>query len=197
MKVTLICQQCGKPFLAKAYAASHGRKFCSRACCYAKSMEERFWENVDKGQGPNDCWNWDGWIDPDGYGRLNNSMAHRLSYVIAYGPIPAGLCVCHHCDNRRCVRPDHLFIGTNADNVHDAVCKGRMAKGKRHGQFTHPEKMPKGERHGMAKLTAEQVRQIREKHAQGGVTQSQLAKEFGVVHQLISMIVHKQIWRNA
>lgn len=76
------------------------------------------------------CWNWTGFINPKGYGQLSfkrrTVRAHRLAWALAYGPIPDGLCVCHRCDNRRCVRPDHLFIGTNLDNMRDMVAKGRL-----------------------------------------------------------------------
>lgn len=87
----------------------------------------RFWSLVDKS---GECWLWQGRTNNDGYGRLNVSKrqqvyAHRYAYANIYGPIPDGFFVCHHCDNPRCVRPDHLFLGTNQDNVNDMVRKGR------------------------------------------------------------------------
>ena len=89
----------------------------------------RFWERVDT---TGECWLWTGHRNEDGYGTLGwqykQYSAHRLSYEIAYGAIPPGLCVCHRCDNPPCVRPDHLFLGTQADNMRDRYRKGRYGK---------------------------------------------------------------------
>lgn len=77
-----------------------------------------------------DCWEWEGSRYPSGYGAVkwNGRVigAHRLAWIEAFGPIPDGLDVCHHCDNPPCVRPSHLFLGTRSDNMRDAVSKGRM-----------------------------------------------------------------------
>ncbi len=93
--------------------------------------ERRFWGFVDQRNGfarPG-CWIWTGSLTSRGYGYFacpgQQWLAHRFSYTNVYGPIPDGHFVCHRCDNPRCVRPSHLFIGTAQDNVQDMIAKGR------------------------------------------------------------------------
>lgn len=91
----------------------------------AVSAEDRFWPYVAKSDG---CWVWTRYCSPTGYGRFaweGGSIASRFSWIVTYGPIPDGLDVLHHCDNPPCVRPDHLFLGTDADNAADKTAKGR------------------------------------------------------------------------
>lgn len=130
MRTDCICRHCGATFsLYPSTIRQGGGVFCSHACkAQAQSipLETRFWQRVEKTDG---CWRWTGPLHAFGYGLIwrggNNVGAHRISWEIHVGPIPDGLFVLHRCDNPPCVRPDHLFLGTQADNIHDMVAKGR------------------------------------------------------------------------
>lgn len=139
------------------------------------SPTERFWFYVEKA-GPDECWEWTGAIADNGYGNLalpgRRVSAHRFSCELHTGsPIPSGMQVCHRCDNRRCVNPAHLFLGTHTDNMQDMVRKGR------HGRAA-------------AVLTPGMVREIRTS-PEMGVT---LAKRFGVSKSAVSMIRSGKRW---
>lgn len=133
-----------------------------------------------------DCWNWTGGKDPDGYGifRVNGKSrrAHRVAWGQIYGKIPRGLRVLHHCDNPSCINPEHLFLGTDQDNVLDAFSKGR-----RFG--------PKGEKHGRSKLTDSQVLKIKRRLSSGELHKA-IARDFGVRRQTISLIAEGKTWRH-
>lgn len=165
------------------------------------------------------CWEWTGALTSFGYGNLvikegsqrRRVMAHRTAYQMFVGEIPTGLCVCHHCDDRRCVNPFHLFIGSRADNNADMTRKKRNAFGDRNGQWTHPERRatgsrngcftkpecrPRGERNGRARLSTSDICEIRRIYASGGITQKQLAKRYGVATSAIWYIVKGYHWKH-
>lgn len=100
----------------------------------------RLWAKVAMCVDPCSCWEWNGYRNPQGYGRLSVNrvfiMAHRLSYLLTSGPIPDGMYVCHRCDNPSCVRPSHLFLGTPLDNIIDCRNKGRRPQHK-HSSCLH------------------------------------------------------------
>jgi hypothetical protein len=129
------------------------------------------------------CWNWIGFINKSGYGRLQwhmkMTLAHRLSYVLYVGPIPDGMFVCHKCDNRKCVNPDHLFIGDHLDNMHDMSLKGRRNPPRLHG-----------ERHGNSKLTNDIVLAIRADNR----LLNEMAKAYGVSEGCLSEIRNRKTW---
>ena len=107
-------------------------------------------------------------------------VAHRAAYIAAHGEIPPGLDVCHRCDNRACVNPAHLFLGTRKENMADCIAKGRM---------------PRGEQRAHAKLTAETVMEIKRRLAGGPRgTAAALAREFGVGHRTIGKIKNGEKW---
>lgn len=150
-------------------------------------FSERFWAKADRtGEG---CWPWLGAKTQDGYGKAvltsrtsgvkeARAHAHRVAYELTHGTIPEGMLVCHHCDNPPCVRPDHLFLGSQADNNRDRDAKNRNAK---------------GERIGRSKLTAGQVDVIRIQRKAGKTTTS-LAAGYGVTPSHVSGIASGRIW---
>lgn len=146
----------------------------------AQPIAVRFWPKVKKTRG---CWWWRASVDKDGYGQIggwrlsNRTMlkAHRVSWEFAFGAVPAGLCVLHRCDNRRCVKPRHLFLGTVADNNRDMNEKGRNVF--------------QSSRNPALKLTAGQVREIRARRARG-VRLVVLARRFRVAESTISRIAN-------
>lgn len=116
---------------------------------------------------------------------------------MANGPIPHGLCVLHNCpdgDNKLCVNPTHLWLGTNAQNSADMVAKNRQATGNRNGTYTHPEKTPRGSEHGMAVLNDRDIALIRHAFENEGKTCRGLAAEFGVCKSTIGYIVQRVSW---
>jgi len=153
---------------------------------HGMSLEERFWIKVDR-RSENECWNWEGACEGGGYGhfRDNNKTikAHRYSYEIHYGPIPDKMVVCHKCiNNRRCVNPKHLKVGTARDNVNDTIKQGRLSPAF-------------GDDSGNSKLTSSQVREIK-KMLDDGIEQKYIAHKFSVSHVTISNIRSGRTWRH-
>ena len=181
------CSRCWKP--------TTNPRFCSRHCAILairnnsgaarQPVEARFWNRVDK---TGDCWEWTGYKQARGYGEMSvdgkRVLAHRVSYKLEHGDIPDGVSVCHHCDNPSCVRPSHLFIGTQKDNMRDAANKGRMAG--------HSNK---GSLHGKSKLVESDVCEIRRLHSLG-ITQTTLSKMWNVSPSHVCNIVNRVYWKH-
>lgn len=154
-----------------------------------KSVSERFLSRVNKhgvkvSYMKTRCWEFTGSLDGGGYGRFGikyeSWKAHRISWVFANRKrVPKGMFICHKCDNRACVRPSHLFLGTQKENIQDAIKKGRFI----------PPVMLSGEDHPAAKLSNEDVKRIREFRAQG-YTQQLIAEEYDVSQMQISNIIN-------
>lgn len=164
----------------------------------ARPLAQRFWSRVNK-SAPNGCWEWTGPAFSTGYGAIyvnvQNRGTHRVSWMLAHGEVPDDLSVLHRCDNRLCVNPSHLFLGTQADNMRDMGDKGRHrgGRGESHGSVTAPESIPRGTGHWAAKLTEETVRIIRERVG-SGESQRSVARTYGLDPSSVSHIVARRAW---
>ncbi|OUE39401.1 hypothetical protein BZY94_30960 [Burkholderia territorii] len=155
-------------------------------------IRARFFSKVDV-RSDEDCWNWIACTDDSGYGLIRikqKKRAHRISYEIHNGELTDGAHVLHRCDNRLCVNPKHLFLGTNADNVADKVNKGRQAKGGAIGTRMC------GERQGSAKLNSQKVAEIFRLRLLG-TTLREIAEIVGVRSEAtISDVLNGKTWRS-
>lgn len=178
---------------------------------------------------PNGCIEWTANVNKKGYGRFYDGqkmvLAHRWSYGFFYGPLDESMLVCHCCDNPRCVNPDHLFLGTHADNVLDKVAKGRqarskmlsermrkvasrggnhysrrcpekLARGDGHGSRIHPDSVHRGDGHYLSKLTQENVETARLEYQSGGTSYRKLAVKYGVSHATIYSAIKGKTWKS-
>lgn len=136
-----------------------------------------------------DCWLWLGANNRGGYGTFSvggkTYTAHRVSWLISNHYIPNDLCVCHSCDNRLCVNPDHLWLGTKMENYLDMIAKHRRANNC----------CARGMRHWNHKLTPSDIEDIRTKYASGKMSQRELAQEYNVGQSHVSAIIRQARWR--
>jgi len=194
-RIPTTCGTCGTAMFVRPSRIKNGYgKFCSRTCQFAHQRYDpsrHFWPKVNKNGsipahcpelGP--CWLWTAGLDKDGYGVSVRRKAHRRAWEFVHGSIPRRLLILHQCDTRACVRLSHLFIGTTADNVRDRQVKQRGAR---------------GERQGSARLTANQVREIRQLIPNnGGIHRGiiAVARRFGVDPSTIRQVVTYQSWKH-
>jgi len=154
-----------------------------------------FWKNIERHKSSLECWNWQGYVKPDGYGQTGKKvqgtrLAHKVAWIITNGAVPEGMFVCHKCDNPRCCNPNHLFLGAPKDNSQDMASKGRSARGAKNGMVTCPDSRHWGEKNGSAKLTTETAMQV---FVATG-TQREIAKQFGIAQNQVSRIKRKLDW---
>lgn len=182
-----ICAHCQREF----GQGKKAQRFCSRQCWWdARPSLQRtnFWEKVNKTEG---CWEFGGDRDKHGYGRVDVFgravvLAHRYSWEVTHGAIPKGMCVLHRCDNPPCVRPDHLFLGTQKDNMQDAALKGRLRLPDTSGPNSRT-----------AKLTAEQVVEVRTRYAKVSpeLTITELARVYDMRRDTMSDILRGKTYK--
>lgn len=169
-----------------------------------RPAEDRFWPNVRKYK--SGCWLYNGGKAKNGYGMFKATSksggkifyAHRFSYELHIGAIPDGMCVCHTCDVRNCVNPEHLWLGTNYDNQQDKIKKGRQnyAYGEKSGSRTCPESVPRGEKHSLAKLNRNAVLYIRKLSKLKKVSGSLICESFGISRATLYAILRGRVWKH-
>ncbi len=171
MQYKLLPESFHKQEITREYLSAFG---------FTESIPERYWSKVVKTDG---CWSWTGQRTDKGYGRLGAGPragaaigAHRISWILNYGPIPEGMCVLHHCDTPPCTRPDHLWLGTTPDNNQDQFEKGRRAISRQ--------------------LTPQQVSEIKRLYASGQHTQKQIGAMFGIHQTGVGKMIRGETWQN-
>lgn len=178
---------CDAAHLARGWCTKHYQRWRKTGTTESRKIDpvQKFWGSITLPESPDECWLWDGPMHESGYGNFfyplpdgRRRLAHRLMWEWTNGPIPKGLFVCHRCDVKTCVNPEHLYLATSAQNTRDAARSGLM---------------PRGEDQWCSRLTETQVRSIR-RRAAAGETQRKLAEEFGCARGTIANIIQGKTW---
>lgn len=171
------CQRHYNQALTAGALESRPRSLVARGASLEDRLRHIGWDVTPAG-----CWEWRGSLNPGGYGQLAGGgprpyLAHRVSFEVFTGERLGDRMACHKCDNRKCINPAHIFPGTNADNARDMSVKRRN---------------PAGEYRPDAKLSSDDIARIKSRYAAGGIRQRDLADEYGVCQQLVSMIINQK-----
>lgn len=176
---------------------------------YSQITRKRFFSKFSKS---NSCWVWHGLKNKAGYGRFGGKYAHRMSWEIFNNQIiPLGMLVCHHCDNPGCVNPDHLFLGTQKDNMQDMISKNRQAIqnnsgeknpmfGKKHSNQAKAKQSDakkgryKGSKHPRASINEETANKIKEIRS-NGVSAKQIAEQLMVSFHVVRNVIYGKSWK--
>lgn len=167
-----------------------------------KTLRERFFQKVEIPEDKSQCWIWIACLSKNGYGKIGDGprdsnktlVASRVSWELHRGTIPDGKFVLHHCDNRKCVNPDHLWIGDSRDNILDCIKKGRRFVARTRTEMIELGMIRFGESHPQSKLTEGDVKEIRS--IGGAVSQRELGIRFGVEQTVISAILLRKTWKH-
>lgn len=170
--------KCGKIIIKNSKYLQRSKNLASCGCKILELNKEKFFQKVKITE---DCWEWTGYVNPAGYGSFSNKkLAHRYMFEHFNGKIPKGICCLHHCDNRICCNPSHIFLGTRTDNSRDKVEKNRQGKGS---------KMNKG------KLVESQVLEIRKMRI-SEKKYREIADEFNISQDLVKIICKNKSWKH-
>lgn len=219
-RIVNACEQCGAPVETIPSRAKAGKgRYCSKSCfdiAQTVDLAARLAESSVRN--PEGCWLWTGYISAKtGYGAMTvdgtSIHAHRIAWMVATGDtLTTDQIVMHTCDVRRCIRNDevgvyvidgieyprlgHLALGNATANMRDMAMKGRAASGDRNASRLYPERYPRGERISLAKLTADQIVEIRERYLAGNISQEALGAEYGIHQTQISNVVRRVTWKH-
>lgn len=185
MPIAVSCVICDEAFLVDPYRVQTA-KFCSRTCQHEgkrKSLDDKFWVNIDKSGGSSACWPWTAGLNADGYGKIKHDRksigSHRAAWILTFGPIQDGMIVCHHCDNPACNNPSHLFLGTPKQNMEDRNRKGRNAD-------------IRGSKNAMSILTEDLVGRLRLETG----THQEVATAYGLKMKTVASVRQRRSWKH-